>query len=112
MTVYRWVLLGLCMAGFLGCVVFVVRYQLRSRGAWIDSEAGRWMMIGRAEKGALFALVTTNQAIGDWPGRESATLILFSAFVALTWWPSRLLSNAFRPHRTDEEVHDERRTHP
>lgn len=104
MSAYRWVLLGLCALGFVGCVVFVVGYQLRSRGAWADSEAGRWLMIGRAEKAALFALVMSNQIVGDWPGRQAATLVLFSAFVALTWWPSRLLSKAFRPHRTDEEV--------
>lgn len=104
MSAYRWVLLGLCALGFVGCVVFVVSYQVRSRGAWADSEAGRWLMIGRAEKAALFALVLMNMAAGNWPGRQSVTLVLFGAFVALTWWPSRLLSKAFRPHRTDKEV--------
>lgn len=104
MTVYRLVLLLLCGFGLLGCLVFVVSYQLRSRGAWIDSEAGRWMMIGRAEKAALFALVLVNNIIPDWPGRQSVTIVLFGTFVLLTWWPSRLLSKVNRPRRTDKEV--------
>lgn len=104
MTAYRLVLLAFCGTGLLGSLVFVVRYQLRSRGAWLDSEAGRWMMIGRAEKAALFALVFLNNLIMDWPGRQGVTIVLFGAFVLLTWWPSRLLSKATRPHRTDEEV--------
>lgn len=103
MTVYRMVLLTFCAAGLLGCLVFVARYQHISRGAWRDSEAGRWMMIGRAEKAALFALVMVNNAVMNWPGRQAVTLFLFGAFVALTWWPSRLLSKVNRPHRTDKE---------
>lgn len=104
MTVYRLVLLVFTGTGLLGSLVFVVRYQLRSRGAWLDSEAGRWMMIGRAEKAALFALVFLNNLVMDWPGRHAVTIILFGTFVLLTWWPSRLLSKANRPQRTDEEV--------
>lgn len=104
MTPYRIFLLALCAVGLLGCVVFVVRYQRRSRGAWWDTEAGRWLMIGRAEKGALFGLVLMNNLMTDWPGRQAVTLVLFAAFVMLTWWPSRLLSRVNRPRRTEKEV--------
>lgn len=104
MSVYRIVLLALCFMGFLGSLVFVIRYQLRSRGAWVDSEHGKWMMIGRAEKAALFLLVMTNQVLPEWPGRQAVTLILFATFVILTWWPGRLLSVSTRPRRTDKEV--------
>lgn len=105
MTLYRLVLMAFCVAGMLGCLVFVIRYQVRSHGAWRDSEAGRWLMIGRAEKGALFALVIAGQIAPDWPGRQAVTIVMFGAFVALTWWPSRLLSRAMnRPRMTDKEV--------
>ncbi len=104
MTPYRVFLLALCVLGLLGCLVFVIGYQVRSRGAWRDSDAGRWLMIGRAEKAALFALVIVNQLFPAWPGRQFVTVAIFTVFVALTWWPSRLLSKAFRPQRTDKEV--------
>lgn len=104
MTLYQMVLMAFCMVGLLGCLVFVIRYQVRSRGAWRDSEAGRWLMIGRAEKAALFALVIAGQAVPNWPGRQAVTVAVFGAFVALTWWPSRLLSRATdRPRRTENE---------
>lgn len=104
MSPYQLTLFILCLLGFLGCLVFVVQYQRYTRGAWRDRESGRWLMIGRAEKAALFLLVTVNQVIPDWPGRQAVTLTLFGIFVALTWWPARLLSKANRPRRTAEEV--------
>jgi len=97
---YRWFLIGITMAGLTGCLTFTVTYAIRSRGAWRYSDAGRFLMVGQANLGTLFALILTNQLLGtDWPGRELITVLLFSAYTAETWWPLRLLIRVGRRRR-------------
>lgn len=80
--------------GLAGCGYFVVRYWWRTGGRWMADEAGRFLMVFWGTLGALFALVLCNQWLGDWPGRRVVTVVVFSAFVVMTWWPSRLLTIA------------------
>jgi len=93
---YQWFLGSITAAGLVGCVTFVLRYAIRSRGAWRRSEAGRFMMVTYFCTGALFTSVLASQIFGDWPGRRIVTVILFSAYVVFTWWPQRLLTKAGR----------------
>lgn len=108
MSVYSGVIVGLCGAGLLGCLSFVIRYSLVSRrtdlGPWWRHELGWWLAAVPLNLASLFLLVMLNNISTDWPGRRVVTLILFSAYVVETWWPTRLLSKLNRPQRTDEEV--------
>lgn len=77
--------------GFCGCTFFLINYVLRTKGAWRDSEAGRFLVVVYSNLGALFLVVMANQLFGDWFGRQVVTLGLYLAYVAQTWWPLRLL---------------------
>ena len=104
---YRWFLIGITIAGLAGCLTFVVFYSILSGGKWRQTDAGRFMMIGQANLGTLFALILTNQLLGtDWPGRELITAALFFAYVVETWWPLRLLyrSRKRQNHNISNEV--------
>src|SRR5882672_7503319 len=93
---YQWFLGGITATGLLGCITFVIRYAILSRGAWRRSEAGRFMIIVYANLGALFLSVLANLIFDGWPGRRPVTLILFSAYVIFCWWPHRLLNRAYK----------------
>lgn len=96
-------------SGLAGCLVFVVAYAVRSRGAWMAQEAGRFLMAVYANLGALLAFVLVNQVFGDWPGRRLVTVVLFAAYCFEAWWPLRLLSraqeDARRRRAADDKVH-------
>lgn len=77
--------------GLAACLTFVVGYWWRTGRRWARDEAGRFLMCFMTVLGALFALVLTNQWVGDWPARRPVTVAVFIAFVAITWWPLRLL---------------------
>jgi hypothetical protein len=77
--------------GFAGCAIFLVNYVLRTRGAWRDSEPGRFLVVVYTNLAALFLVVMVNQVFGDWLGRQVVTLGLYLAYVLQTWWPLRLL---------------------
>lgn len=108
MSVYSWVIVVLCGAGLAGCVSFVVRYSIMSRrtamGPWWRHEFGWWLAAVPLNLAALFLLVMLNNISAEWPGRRTVTIALFTAYVAETWWPGRLLSKVNRPQRTDKEV--------
>lgn len=86
-------------AGFVSCLTFVVGYWWRTGGTWVRDEAGRFLMAIMGTLGALLGLVLGNQWIGEWPGRRVVTVVVFTLFVAVTWWPHRLLYKAQRRRR-------------
>lgn len=107
MSLYRVVIIVLCVAGLVGCVSFVVRYSIQSRrtklGPWWRHEIGWWLALVPLNLASLFLLVMLNNISLDWPGREWVTIALFTAYVVETWWPGRLLSKLNRPHGTEKE---------
>lgn len=107
MSAYQVVVALLCAIGLTGSATFVVLYSLRSReyrNPWWKTEAGRWLLIGRAEKAALFALVIANMVWDNWPGRAPVTIVLFGLFVVMTWWPVRILRLTNRQRAERDEV--------
>ena len=100
MSVYNLLLLIVTGIGALGCFTFVLAYWFRTRGAWMKSEAGRFLMLTNANMGMLFLLVLANQAFGSWPGRPLVTLVVFVTYVAQTWWPLRLLLTQEVPEKS------------
>lgn len=96
--------------GLAGCLTFVVAYAIRSRGAWMGQEAGRFLMAVYANLGALLALVLANQLFGDWPGRRPLTVALFVAYCFEAWWPLRLLTKAQEAARERRAADD--KAHP
>lgn len=82
--------------GFASCATFVIGYWWLTRGTWMRDEAGRFLMAFMGTLGTLLALVLVNQWVGEWPGRQVVTVALFTTFVAITWWPHRLLIKAQR----------------
>lgn len=92
--IFRWLVIAITVGGAVGCVTFVVRYWIATRGAWMKSEAGRFMMMFQANLGFLFLLIIANSTFGNWPGRQVVTLALYVTYAVQTWWPSRLLIRA------------------
>ena len=78
------------IGGLAGCVVFVVRYHLRTRGSWRKSEVGRFFMLAYLVLGSLFVLLIAGQYLGDW--RRWIALTLYAVYAIFAWWPNRLLS--------------------
>jgi hypothetical protein len=80
--------------GLALCLIFVVAFHIKTGGAWWRSEAGRWLMLGRANMVLLFAAVTANRAsaaFARWEGRQWVFLCLYGLFALQTFWPLRLL---------------------
>lgn len=96
--------------GLTGCLAFIITYAIRSRGAWMGQEAGRFLMAVYANLGALLAFVLANQLFGDWPGRRLVTVILFITYCCEAWWPMRLLSHAQEDARRRRAADD--KAHP
>jgi hypothetical protein len=69
----------------LGCLVFLVRYPTRTRGAWKRHPWGRHVMMFVAITAALFVQSLAFRVLGDWPGRELLLKLSFSAFVVVIW---------------------------
>lgn len=110
MTWFSIVMTAVTASGLAGCLVFVIAYAIRSRGAWIHQEAGRFLMAVYANLGALLALVLANQVFGEWTGRRLLTATLFVAYCFEAWWPLRLLSKAQEAARARRAADDE--AHP
>jgi len=89
--IYKVLAFVITATGFAGCTIFLVNYVLRTRGAWRDTEVGRYLVVVYTNLGALFLVVMANQLFGDWPLRSVVTLGLYLAYVLQTWWPLRLL---------------------
>lgn len=77
--------------GLGGSLLFVILYHIRTNGHWRRSEIGIWLMFGRANIAALFALLVINRVFPNWPGRVEITLAIAALFAIQTWWPSKLL---------------------
>lgn len=90
-------------AGLLACVVFVAGYWTVTRGGWLREEAGRFLMSLSTLLGVLFTYVLLGQARSDdvveWSPRRIFALVVYAAFVAVMWWPLRLLWVAQRVQR-------------
>jgi hypothetical protein len=91
MTLYEAIITILTALGGLGATWFVIAYWIRTRGAWTKEEPGRFLMCTYMITGALLWLVVANQIFDEWPGRQAVTLVIFTAFLVLMWWPLRLL---------------------
>jgi hypothetical protein len=87
-----------CVAGLVGCVSFVIRYHLLTRGAWRDYPEGRWMVYGRLIIAAVLLVVVANRAFPGWPARRVITFAIMAAFAAQTYWPLSLVNRAHRGH--------------
>ena len=91
------------IASFLAlapCVWFVVGYQRATRGAWRESEAGRFMMSYAIIMGLLFFI----GIVGNWYQSQwmtIAAILVFLALVAIMWWPLRLLYKVQRDQRRE-----------
>jgi hypothetical protein len=81
----------LTVLGIVGCLTFVSTYWIKTRGAWLKNEVGRFLVITYATLGSLFALIMVNRIFDQWPGRQIITITLFTAYVIFSWWPLRLL---------------------
>lgn len=84
-------ILIISMFGLTGCVLFMILYHIRTGGKWRKSEIGVWLMFGRGNIAALFALLIINRIVVDWPGRVEIVLAISALFALQTWWPSKLL---------------------
>lgn len=91
---YEIISLTMSGIGLVGCFWFAIDYQLRTKGAWIRHDAGRFMMADRAALASLLFLIFAARVFGDWPGRRIVSLIFFILYMAFAWWPLRLLHHA------------------
>ena len=96
---YRVLLSAVTGVGLIACAAFAVGYWWQTGGRWVRDEAGRFLMAFMGTLGLLFALVLSNQWVGDWPGRRAVTVVVFTLFVGMTWWPLRLLVIAQRQRK-------------
>lgn len=96
MTGLQLVTLGITSVGLLNCLVFCVGYHIYSRGNWRRSEHGVFLMLSVGCLGSLFALIISTRLFGMWPGRPVVSLVLYSAYVAVSFWPTRLLWLSYR----------------
>lgn len=99
MTGLQWAVLAITSIGLINCLVFCAGYQIKSKGGWRKSEHGVFMMLFIASLGTLFALIISTRLFGDWPGRMVVSTLLYTGYVAITFWPTRLLVLAFRDKR-------------
>lgn len=80
--------------GFIICLVFVIAFHVKTGGAWRRSEAGRWLMLGRANFMLLFGLLLlayVSSWFNTWAGARWIFLCVYGAFALQTLWPLRLL---------------------
>lgn len=77
--------------GLWNCTLFCVVYHIHSKGLWKSNEVGRYLMLGAACLGSLFALIISARFFGEWPGRRLVTFILYVGYVGFTAWLLRLL---------------------
>ena len=77
--------------GLLICLGFCVRWAIRSRMKWAESEHGWFLMTIALLVGWLFGMILAGQIFGDWPGRRWVALALYCALLLLTLWFPRIL---------------------
>lgn len=99
---WDWVTLGAVVLGLIGALLFVVRLQVAAGWDWWGNPFGRFLMTRKLLLAALFGVVLTNRAAGDWPAREAVTALLMVAFAVQTFVPYRLLM------KVQEEAHQKK----
>lgn len=93
--------------GLLNCVRFCFRYWYRSNGDWKSTEYGQFFMALFLVFAGLFSLIISSRIWGVWPGRAIVATALYAAFVAMTFWPPRLLSLSFKERVESGETKQE-----
>lgn len=96
MTFVRLYTVLVTAGGIVGCLSFIIRYWVKTRGGWIRSEAGRFLMLTYMSLCALLILVLTGPLLGTSMVRTVVSLGLYTVFCVFAWWPSRLLNKADR----------------
>lgn len=100
---YRLALSIVTGVGLLACIIFVVGYWLVTRGSWHREEAGRFLIALTSTIGILFVFVLVGQLTArddvPWTFMRIFALIIYVEFVAIMWWPLRLLVLAQREKR-------------
>lgn len=92
-----------CWLGLVIAASFVVRYHLRTGGAWHRTSEGRWMMYGRALIASVLLLTLVNYYFRPYPGQRLVSFLFFAGYVLHLWWPHVLLSRAHRDHAHEGE---------
>lgn len=77
------------IGGLAGCVLFTLRYHLKTRGAWRSTEVGHFFVAVYVNLAALFAYLIVSPFLGDY--RRWIALILYTLYAIQAWWPLRLL---------------------
>lgn len=94
---------GITAFGLTGCIAFICLYWWFSKGAWIDTDEGRFIMLCQATLASLFALILSSRVWVDWWQKENITLALYGIYAIEAWWPIRLLIRAAKIRRDYNE---------
>lgn len=96
----------ICAAGAaaLGGAVFVVRYPIRTRGAWRHHPWGVHVMIFTVALMLLELQPVVYRLVGDWPFREEMLLVLMVALVGAHWHRVALNERDLQPAARRKET--------
>lgn len=101
---WNYITIGACAVGLVAALLFVIKYQVESRGAWKNNPFGRFLMTRKILLSGLFALILTNRFFPGWDWRLPITAVLMVAFALQTFVPYRLLVEAQQERAHDEEA--------
>ena len=106
LTWHGWSLItiGACAVGWVAALLFVIRFQIDSGGAWRGNPFGRFLMIRKMLLVGLFSLILTNRLMPGWEWRLPITAVLMVAFALQTFVPYRLLVEAQQERAENEEA--------
>lgn len=82
------------VVGLFACLLFVVRFQVETGGAWWRNPFGRFLFFRKVLLAVLFTLALTNRFAPGWDAQRFVTAVLFTAFAVQTFVPYRLLLRA------------------
>lgn len=100
---WRWITVAAVVIGFIGCVIFVIRYHVATGGKWQNNRFGRYLMTRKLLLGILFGFVLINRFVEEWPGRRPILALLMLAFALQTFVPLKiLLDTQERPDHDNE----------
>lgn len=97
-------ILAECVIGLVLAGSFVVRYHVRTGGAWRRTREGWWMLTDRIVVASVLALTLVNSLFRGYPGQVFVSFVFFTVYVAYLWWPHLLLSRAVRESREKEDA--------
>jgi hypothetical protein len=108
---WDWLAALASVVGLVAALLFVIRYQVETGGAWRSNPYGRYLMHRKVALVGLFGLVITNRivagtvAIPDgWPGQGMIMAVLYGYFAVQTFVPYRLLVEARQERAHNEEA--------